>query len=191
MPEKKHTGTTVKAKGIICMTNLDCMWGLVIAPPEASGCAEQQKVGDAWASSGLHSQCTNISTLRRKWKQEGGGAERGWGIYRQFIYAEHQPTAHCLKDKGSECFMPDGKQRQQFKTICIQHMHPLPSTSPFLCPDWYWNIIHLERRHVIIFLSGLFLSLSRHSGQFQVVAGWNVLLQQVGRKAERLHFDSV
>lgn len=24
---------------------------------------------------GLHSQCTNISTLRRKWKQEGGGAE--------------------------------------------------------------------------------------------------------------------
>lgn len=126
MPEKKHTGTTVKAKGIICMTNLDCMWGLVIAPPEASGCAEQQKVGDAWASSGLHSQCTNISTLRRKWKQEGGGAERGWGIYRQFIYAEHQPTAHCLKDKGSECFMPDGKQRQQFKTICIQHMHPLP-----------------------------------------------------------------
>lgn len=77
----------------------------------------------------LHSQCTNISTLRRKWKQEGGGAA-GEGYTDSSFTQNISPTARCLKDKESECFMPDGKQRQQFKTICIQHMHSLP---PPLC----------------------------------------------------------
>lgn len=110
-------------------------------------------MGDAWAARASQSVYQHLNleeevkTRRRR--------SRGWGMLRQFIYPEHQPTAHCLKDKGSECFMPDGKQRQQFKTICIQHVPSSASTSLFLCPDWYWNIIHLERRLVIIFLSGL------------------------------------
>ena len=177
----------MKAKGIICMANPDCMWGLVIAPPEASGCAEQQS-GRRLSSSGF--------TVSVPTSQPWGGSENkkaeereGEGYTDSSFTQNISPTAHCLKDKGSECFMPDGKQRQQFKTICIQHMHTSPSTSPFLCPDWYWNIIHLERRHVIIFLPGLLL-LPLRSGQFQVVAGWTGMFRR-NKSDWTLRFDSV
>lgn len=118
----------------------------------------------------LHSPCTNISTLRREWKQGGGGGgAQGEGCTDssftrnisppRLVWKIREVNASCLMENKGSNLKPSASN-----TCALS----LPSTAVFLRPDWYWNIIHLERRHVIIFPSGPFSSLP-HPGWFQVV----------------------
>lgn len=115
----------------------------------------------------LHSQCTNISTLRRKWKQGGGGAECEGYTDSSFtqnisppriVWKIRKVNASCLMENKGSNLKPSASN------ICTLSLHLSVSVSwlilkhnPFGAPTCH----NISVR-----------ALSPHSGQFQVAAGW-------------------
>lgn len=157
----------MKAKGIICMANLDCMWGLVIAPPEASGCAEQQS-GRRLSSSGF----TVSVPTSQPWggsenKEAEGAAGEGYtdSSFTQnisppcIVWKIRKVNASCLiENKGSNL-------KPSASNTCTLSFHLSVSVSwlilkhnPFGAPTCH----NISLRPPSL----------PHSGQFQVAAGW-------------------
>lgn len=89
----------------------------------------------------------------------------------------HNISPPSAQDKGSDFFMPDGKQRQQFKTICIPPHHHLSVSAS-------WQIL---KHNPFGAPTGHNISLRPptlpRSGRLRVVAG---SLQQVRQSNENL-----
>lgn len=137
---------------------------------------------------GLHSQRTNISTLRRKWKQGGGGAEGEGYTDSSFtqnisppriVWKIREVNASCLMENKGSNLKPSASNTCTLSLhLCVSVSCLILKHNPFGAPTCHNISIRPP---------------SPHSGQFQVGAGWNVLLQQVRQSAENwsLHFDSV
>lgn len=138
---------------------------------------------------GLHSQCTNISTLRRKWKQEGGGAEGEGYTDSSFIQNISPPCiVWKIRKVNASCLMENkgSNLKPSASNTCTLSLHLSVS-----CPDWYWNIIHLERQHVIIFLSNLTLPIQDNFRWLQVEQQRFISTSQTVDWKWRFHFDAV
>lgn len=103
----------------------------------------------------------------------------------------HRALVHCLKDKESECFMPDWKQRQQFQTICIQHLHSLSLHLSVSVSGLILKHNPFGARHVIIFLSCLLLPTQDNFRWLRVVWECFISTSQTVGSDESLYFDSV
>ena len=116
---------------------------------------------------GLHSQCTNISTLRKKWKQEGGGVE-GEG-YTDSSFTLNISPPHIvwkIREVNASCLMENkgSNLKPSASNTCTLSLHLSVSVSwlilkhnPFGAPTCHYISIRPP---------------SLRSGQFQVVAGW-------------------
>lgn len=114
---------------------------------------------------GLHSQCTNISTPRRKWKQEGGGAEGEGYTDSSFtqnisppriVWKIRKVNASCLMENKGSNLKPSASN------TCTLSLHLSVSVSWLILKH---NPFGAPTCHYIS-------APSPHSGQFQVAAGW-------------------
>lgn len=160
----------------------DRLWASVIAPPEATRCAQTAEMPE-WPYI-----CVCASECARQTRSRDTAT-----VHFPRTSSRHTSTAEEISQESTSPLME--KQKEQFK----KHRHqantrahsPTAEYSLSLsfseCLDWYWTVIHLSCWHFIMFsplLSSFSLSLS---GQFLTLGSWAETCSiEASRKYERI-----